>query len=66
MSNNSETTLIQDQSSRATDELDNLFKNKITSTNNGTLPNVQSSLLEKILDDPEMQEVVVMEVYIPN
>ncbi len=66
MSNNSGTTLIPDQSSTATDESNNSLKNKKTSTNNGNLPNVQSTLLDKILDDPEMKEVVVMEVYISN
>jgi hypothetical protein len=36
---------------------DNSFKSK-----NGNLLNIQSVVLDKILDDPQTQEVVVMEV----
>jgi hypothetical protein len=62
MSNHSGTKLIRDQSSKATDATDNSLKTKRNDT--GNLLNVQSVVLEQLLADPEMQEVVVMEVYI--
>jgi hypothetical protein len=62
MSNHSGTVLIRDQLSKATDETDNSLKTKRNDT--GNLLNVQSVVLEQLLADPEMQEVVVMEVSI--
>ena len=62
MSNNHETTAIRNQSPRISGKTDNSSKTKASYSNNGNLLNVRSVLLEKVLDDPEMQEVVVMEV----
>ncbi len=62
MSNHSGTALIRDQSSKVTDATDNSLKTKRNDT--GNLLNVQSVVLEQLLADPEMQEVVVMEVSI--
>jgi hypothetical protein len=66
MSNISGTALIREQSSTTTSEIDNSFKIKKNYIDNGNLLNVQSVVLGKLLDDPDMQEVVVMEVYISN
>lgn len=59
MLSNSKTALIRDQSPEEIAETDNSLKNN----NNGNLLNIQSIALEKLLDDPDMQEVVVMEVF---
>jgi len=66
MSNISGTALIREQSSTTTSEIDNSLKIKKNYIDNGNLLNVQSVVLGKLLDDPDMQEVVVMEVYISN
>lgn len=66
MLNTSETALIQNQSFDTTNEIDISLTNKKTNPDNGNMLNVKSVVLEKLLDDPEMQEVVVMEVYISN
>lgn len=66
MSNNSETALIRDQSPEATDGTETSSKNQQHNTDNGNVLNVQSIVLDKLLADPEMQEVVVMEVSIAN
>ena len=51
------------QSFDATDEAENSLNNN---GDDGNSLNIQSVVLDKLLADPDMQEVVVMEVYISN
>lgn len=59
MSNNSETSLIHHQSFETTGKIDSSSRNK---ANDSNPLNIQSVVLDKLLGDPDMQEVVVMEV----
>jgi hypothetical protein len=59
MSNSSEIGLIGYESSELSNKTDNSSKNA-----SGNLLNVQSVVLDKILDDPQTKDVVVMEVFI--
>ena len=51
------------QSFDATDGAENSLNNN---ADDGNSLNIQSVVLDKLLADPDMQEVVVMEVYISN
>ena len=59
MSNNSEISLIHHQSFETTGKIDNSPRNN---ANDSNPLNIQSVVLDKLLGDPDMQEVVVMEV----
>lgn len=60
MSNNSETSLIRHNSFQTTDQTSSSLKNN---SNDANPMNIQSVVLDKLLGDPDMQEVVVMEVF---
>lgn len=63
MSTSSDTALIQRRSFDTISEVENSVNSNADNRNS---PNVQSVVLDKLLADPDMQEVVVMEVSISN
>lgn len=62
MSSNDGTALIRDEPPKSTSELDDSLKTKKNNSSNSNLLNIQSVVLEQLLNDPGMKEVVVMEV----
>ena len=58
MSSEDEAERIREQSPEVSNEIDNISK----IPDDGNTVNARSIVLDKLLDDPQMQEVVVMEV----